>query len=160
VKITIMFRGREVTHPERGQQLLDRLAEELQDLAIVEQRPNLDGRNMTMMLGPSKAILSGQLDADADGAAAAEGEAAPGDGEVAPVADGNGSAPNGDAPPAAEAPAAGDEPTPAAEPEVPAAASEAPAAADREAPAAEPQPAAADVRRAGDDAPAARPPAA
>jgi translation initiation factor IF-3 len=64
VKITIMFRGREVTHPERGQQLLERLAEELKDLAIVEQRPNLDGRNMTMMLGPSKAVLSGQLDGD------------------------------------------------------------------------------------------------
>jgi translation initiation factor IF-3 len=66
VKITIMFRGREVTHPERGQQLLERLAEELKDLAIVEQRPNLDGRNMTMMLGPSKAILAGQYDAGAD----------------------------------------------------------------------------------------------
>jgi translation initiation factor IF-3 len=65
VKITIMFRGREVTHPERGQQLLERLAEELKDLAIVEQRPNLDGRNMTMMLGPSKAVLSGQLEGDA-----------------------------------------------------------------------------------------------
>ena len=64
VKITIMFRGREVTHPERGQQLLERLAEELQDLAIVEQRPNLDGRNMTMMLGPSKAVLAGTLDGD------------------------------------------------------------------------------------------------
>jgi translation initiation factor IF-3 len=64
VKITIMFRGREVTHPERGQQLLERLAEELQDLAVVEQRPNLDGRNMTMMLGPSKAILSGTYDSD------------------------------------------------------------------------------------------------
>jgi translation initiation factor IF-3 len=62
VKITIMFRGREVTHPERGQQLLERLAEELQDLAVVEQRPNLDGRNMTMMLGPSKAVLAGTLD--------------------------------------------------------------------------------------------------
>ena len=62
VKITIMFRGREVTHPERGQMLLERLAEELKDLAMVEQRPNLDGRNMTMMLGPSKAVLSGQID--------------------------------------------------------------------------------------------------
>jgi len=62
VKITIMFRGREVTHPERGQMLLERLAEELKDLAVVEQRPNLDGRNMTMMLGPSKAVLAGQLD--------------------------------------------------------------------------------------------------
>ncbi|MEA2380949.1 MAG: translation initiation factor [Solirubrobacteraceae bacterium] len=66
VKITIMFRGREVTHPERGQQLLERLAEELKDLATVEQRPNLDGRNMTMMLGPSKAVLAGQYDAGAD----------------------------------------------------------------------------------------------
>jgi translation initiation factor IF-3 len=64
VKITIMFRGREVTHPERGQQLLERLAEELKDLATVEQRPNLDGRNMTMMLGPSKAVMSGQYDSD------------------------------------------------------------------------------------------------
>ena len=62
VKITIMFRGREVTHPERGQMLLERLAEELKDLAVVEQRPNLDGRNMTMMLGPSKAVLAGQVE--------------------------------------------------------------------------------------------------
>ena len=62
VKITIMFRGREVTHPERGQMLLERLAEELKELATVEQRPNLDGRNMTMMLGPSKAVLSGPID--------------------------------------------------------------------------------------------------
>src|SRR3982750_1528717 len=45
VKVTIMFRGREVSHPERGVALLDRLAEELAELAIVEQRPNLDGRN-------------------------------------------------------------------------------------------------------------------
>jgi translation initiation factor IF-3 len=54
VKITIMFRGREVTHPERGEMILNRLAEELADLAIVEQRPIQDGRNMTMLLGPSK----------------------------------------------------------------------------------------------------------
>jgi translation initiation factor IF-3 len=54
VKITIMFRGREVTHPERGEALLNRLAEELADLAIVEQRPTQDGRNMTMMLAPAK----------------------------------------------------------------------------------------------------------
>jgi translation initiation factor IF-3 len=58
VKITIMFRGREVTHPERGEMLLNRLAEELAEIAIVEQRPVQDGRNMTMMLGPSKAILA------------------------------------------------------------------------------------------------------
>ncbi len=66
VKITIMFRGREVTHPERGEMILDRLAEELAELAVVEQRPQQDGRNMTMMLGPSKAVLSGELAAPAE----------------------------------------------------------------------------------------------
>jgi translation initiation factor IF-3 len=54
VKVTIMFRGREVAHPERGEIILNRLAEELQDLAVVEQRPQQDGRSMTMMFGPSK----------------------------------------------------------------------------------------------------------
>jgi len=61
VKVTIMFRGREVTHPERGEMILDRLAAELEELATVEQRPQQDGRNMTMMLGPSKAVLSGEI---------------------------------------------------------------------------------------------------
>ena len=61
VKITIMFRGREVTHPERGTMILDRLAEELEELATIEQRPNLEGRNMTMVLGPSKGVISGEI---------------------------------------------------------------------------------------------------
>jgi translation initiation factor IF-3 len=74
VKVTIMFRGREVTHPERGVALLDRLAEELAELGTVEQRPNLDGRNMTMILGPSKAILAGEADEHAEPVAAADGE--------------------------------------------------------------------------------------
>ena len=55
VKVTIMFRGREVTHPERGEMILNRLADELGDLAVIEQRPTQDGRNMTMMLAPAKA---------------------------------------------------------------------------------------------------------
>ena len=55
VKVTIMFRGRETTHPERGEQLLMRLAEDVQDLGTVEQRPSLDGRNMTMVMNPLKA---------------------------------------------------------------------------------------------------------
>src|SRR3954453_9714188 len=59
VKITIMFRGRETTHPERGEQLLMRLAEDVADLGAIEQRPNLDGRNMTMVLGPVKAKEAG-----------------------------------------------------------------------------------------------------
>ena len=62
-------RGREVTHPERGVALLDRLAEELSELAVVEQRPNLDGRNMTMILGPSKAVLAGETIAPSDNGA-------------------------------------------------------------------------------------------
>jgi len=52
VKVTIMFRGREQTHPERGVNLLMRLAEDVADLGTVEQRPIQDGRNMTMLLGP------------------------------------------------------------------------------------------------------------
>jgi translation initiation factor IF-3 len=98
VKITIMFRGREVTHPERGQQLLERLAEELKDLAVVEQRPNLDGRNMTMMLGPSKAVLSGQYDDQPTGdipavEEAPEATAGNGDAAAPGAADGAGAAP-------------------------------------------------------------------
>ena len=55
VKVTIMFRGRETSHPERGEQLLMRLAEDVEDLGTIEQRPSLDGRNMTMVLNPLKA---------------------------------------------------------------------------------------------------------
>jgi translation initiation factor IF-3 len=62
VKVTIMFRGREVTHPERGVAILDRLAEELSELGVVEQRPLQEGRNMTMMMAPSKAVLAGRVD--------------------------------------------------------------------------------------------------
>jgi translation initiation factor IF-3 len=54
VKVTIMFRGREQAYPERGHALLMRLVEDLQDLAIVESPPTLDGRNMVMVLAPSK----------------------------------------------------------------------------------------------------------
>ena len=56
VKVTIMFRGRELMHPERGEAILLKLAEEVEDLALIESRPNLDGRNMIMMLAPLKAL--------------------------------------------------------------------------------------------------------
>jgi translation initiation factor IF-3 len=133
VKITIMFRGREVTHPERGTALLDRLAGELSEIAVIEQSPLQDGRNMTMMLAPSKAVLAGELDkngnrvhiADADADAVAEatadtapnGDAAPADAAAptaeadAPTADADATAEagaNGDAAPAPEAVANGD----------------------------------------------------
>jgi len=54
VKVTIMFRGREQTHPERGEALLMRLAEDVAELGTVEQSPQQDGRNMTMLLAPNK----------------------------------------------------------------------------------------------------------
>lgn len=51
-KVTIMFRGREVTHPDLGRKLLERMANDLLELGTVEQFPNLEGRNMTMVLAP------------------------------------------------------------------------------------------------------------
>jgi translation initiation factor IF-3 len=54
VKVTIMFRGRENLHPERGRMLLDRLAEDVKEIGQVEQQPTIDGRNMVMLLGPTK----------------------------------------------------------------------------------------------------------
>jgi translation initiation factor IF-3 len=54
VKVTIMFRGRETTHPERGRDLLLRLAEDVKEIGVIESQPLLDGRNMVMLLGPTK----------------------------------------------------------------------------------------------------------
>ena len=51
-KVTIMFRGREVTHPDLGRKLLERMANELLEIGTVEQFPNLEGRNMTMVIAP------------------------------------------------------------------------------------------------------------
>jgi translation initiation factor IF-3 len=97
--------------------ILDRLAEELAELATIEQRPNLDGRNMTMMLGPSKAVLAGTIDggtapppeveAEAEAPESAEGEATAATTE-APAAEATEEAPVEAAPAAAddEAPAA------------------------------------------------------
>ena len=84
VKVTIMFRGREVTHPERGTAILDRLAEELAELGVVEQRPMQEGRNMTMMMAPSKAVLAGRAGAAESASAATSGPSA--DGDVAAAA--------------------------------------------------------------------------
>lgn len=52
VKFTIYFRGREITHKEFGNQLLDRMVEELKDIAAVEQPARLEGRNLVMMMIP------------------------------------------------------------------------------------------------------------
>jgi translation initiation factor IF-3 len=52
VKLTIMFRGREMAHPELGLRILERIADEVSEIAIVESAPRQDGRNMTMVLHP------------------------------------------------------------------------------------------------------------
>jgi translation initiation factor IF-3 len=56
VKVTIMFRGRETLHPERGRDLLMRLAEDVKELGSIEQQPILDGRNMVMVLAPLRNV--------------------------------------------------------------------------------------------------------
>lgn len=116
VKVTIMFRGREVTHPERGTMILERLAEDLADLCQVDQRPQQDGRNMTMLLAPSKAVLAGTLDEDEAGAPASDGDAAAAESAAPEAAAPEAAATDAEAPdeaaaPEAEAPAedAGDD---------------------------------------------------
>jgi translation initiation factor IF-3 len=117
VKITIMFRGREVTHPERGTALLNRLSEELADIAVVEQMPLQDGRNMTMMLGPSKSVLAGEKDKAAEGEEdGASAEAKPSDApETERPATSETEAPPASAAETSPAPAAEAPPAPAAE---------------------------------------------
>jgi translation initiation factor IF-3 len=54
VKVSIMFRGREMAHPELGRSLLDHIVQAVQDIAVVEQMPRMEGRNMFLMLSPKK----------------------------------------------------------------------------------------------------------
>jgi translation initiation factor IF-3 len=54
VKLTIMFRGRELVHPHLGERLLRRMADDLVQIGEIESEPNLDGRNMVMMLAPKR----------------------------------------------------------------------------------------------------------
>jgi translation initiation factor IF-3 len=58
VKVTIMFRGREMMHPENGERLLLRLADDVSDIAKVEVTPKLDGRNMTMVMAPLREAVT------------------------------------------------------------------------------------------------------
>jgi translation initiation factor IF-3 len=125
VKVTIMFRGREQAHPERGRALLQKLFEDLAGLATIESAPLQEGRNMSMLLGPSKEVdkLLGDGDQADDAAPAAEASASDPPAREAPVAD----APAPDDAPDAPAPA----PAPDDAPDAPAPApDDAPAAPD------------------------------
>ena len=55
VKVTVMFRGRELSHPELGEVLLNKMAEQLKEIAIVERVPKLEGKNMIMIVAPKPA---------------------------------------------------------------------------------------------------------
>ena len=108
VKITIMFRGREVYHPEHGKRILDRIAEQMEGLAKVEAEPKLDNRNMIMVLAPDKRARQaaqsrasnqqraertntrGAAEAETDGAGETGGTA---EAAAPPVPEANGSAP-------------------------------------------------------------------
>jgi len=74
VKVTIMFRGREMAHPELGRNILERVAQDVSDMATVETKPNLEGRNMTMMLAPVQ--KKKEADKPAEGETAPEAPAA------------------------------------------------------------------------------------
>ena len=78
VKVTIMFRGREQSHPERGRDLLMRLAEDVKEIGQIESPPLQDGRNMAMVLGPTK-NAGVKKDAEAEDTQLSE-EAVPRDG--------------------------------------------------------------------------------
>ena len=58
VKITIMFRGREMAHPEQGLTILERLADDLKDIAVIESQPKMEGRNMHMLIAPLPANMA------------------------------------------------------------------------------------------------------
>jgi translation initiation factor IF-3 len=105
VKITIMFRGREVYHPEHGKRILDRIAEQMEGVAKVEAEPKLDNRNMIMVLAPDKRARQAaqsrekaQQRTDKPGAsappsAAADPAAGNGASEAPAPSEGNGNAP-------------------------------------------------------------------
>ncbi len=113
VKVTIMFRGREQAHPERGRDLLGKLLEDLGGLGVMESAPLQEGRNMSMLLAPGKEARA-ESTPEVDAATAADGTTPEGTkppAEAPPAAD---ATPAADAKPAAEAAPAADA-TPAAD---------------------------------------------
>jgi translation initiation factor IF-3 len=98
IKAVVMFFGREITHPDRGRDLLDRMVADLEGIALVESPPRLDGRNMTMVLLPDKVGQKARAVAAAEAAAAesaaeADAEAQAENGQLEPVAEVAGSQP-------------------------------------------------------------------
>jgi translation initiation factor IF-3 len=67
IKVTIMFRGREMAHPEQGLNILVKLADELADVATIENQPKLEGRNMHMLISPLRKKAGERLAVSTDG---------------------------------------------------------------------------------------------
>ena len=89
VKVTIMFRGREVFHPELGAKILDHIAEDVAEVGKVETQGRLDGRNMTMVLAPDKKKVATRRTDERSGPAddGRAGDGVAGDGVLATAAD-------------------------------------------------------------------------
>src|SRR5205814_139020 len=105
VKITIMFRGRELSHQELGLKILDRVADKVADVAKVEAAPKVDGRNMVMVLAPDRRAQQAAAKAKHD-----DDEEPSRDGAAAAVPQGAAEPSDDQAPPAASPPAAAHEP--------------------------------------------------
>jgi len=149
VKLTIMFRGREVHHPELGMQILERVADQTANIAKVEASPRLDGRNMTMVLAPDRRAQAANAKHDGDDTdAAADGGAV-----VPPAAAGPRLRPNSPRPaPPGRSPGSGPGRPGAASNGVAAAPAPGPAAPAAPGPAAAPRPAPASVAPRPDEA--------
>lgn len=74
VKITIMFRGREMAHPEQGLTILERLADDLKDVAVIESQPKMEGRNMHMLIAPLPSAMAAKKKKKNDGKKEEEGK--------------------------------------------------------------------------------------
>jgi translation initiation factor IF-3 len=111
VKVTIMFRGREQAHPERGRALLQKLFEDLGGIAVIESAPLQEGRNMSMLLAPSKEVDKVDEPTPVDGdapvteAPKAEAAAAETPKDDAPAAEAEPEAPAAEPEPEVDAPA-------------------------------------------------------
>lgn len=74
VKITIMFRGREMAHPEQGLSILERLADDLKDMAVIESQPKMEGRNMHMTIAPLPGTVKKKKEAAKKGGKSKKGK--------------------------------------------------------------------------------------
>ena len=74
VKITIMFRGREMAHPEQGLTILERLSDDLKDVAVIESQPKMEGRNMHMLIAPLPSAVAAKKKKESDKKKEVEGK--------------------------------------------------------------------------------------